>query len=95
MVGEMTWSSSASPVRVIQSFTQVSKDGWRDDMELFCITCKSNPFLHSGEKEDWKHDIEVFYITYKSNPFLHSGEKVGLQRRHSGLLQEQSTPPCR
>jgi hypothetical protein len=49
MVGETTWSSSASSARAIQFSTQVSKDGWRDDVELSCIIFKSNPVLHSGE----------------------------------------------
>jgi hypothetical protein len=50
MVGEMTWSSSASPARVIKSSTQLSKEDWRDKMEFFCVTYKTNPVLHSGEQ---------------------------------------------
>ncbi len=49
-VGEMTWSSSASPARAIRFSIQVSKDDWRDDMEFFCITCKSNPVLQTGDQ---------------------------------------------
>jgi hypothetical protein len=50
MVGGTTWSYSASSARAIQFSTQVSKDGWRDDMEFFCITCKSNKVLYSVEQ---------------------------------------------
>ena len=65
-VGETTWSSSASHARAIRFSIQVSKDGWRDDMKFFCITCKSNPILYSGE-QGWlegRHGLLLHHIRF-------------------------------
>jgi hypothetical protein len=69
MVGDLTWSSSASSARVIQSSTQVSKEDWRDDMEFFCITCKSNKVLYSGDKGflETSRGVLLHHLHVKSN----------------------------
>jgi hypothetical protein len=70
MVGEMTWSSSASSARVIKSSTQLSKEDWRDNMELWRSSASPARVIQSStqvSKDGWRDDVEFFCINFKSN----------------------------
>ncbi len=53
-------------------FEPPQEEGWRDDIEFFCITCKSNPVVHSGE-QGWlegRHGVLLHHLQEQSSPPL-------------------------